>query len=62
MGFLKGLALALVGLIGFVILGALGLFLSALVSVSGFVLTGLLALALLVHGIWEGTQKPKKPP
>lgn len=62
MGFLKGIALVLVGLIGFVVIGALGLFISALVSVSGFVLTGLLALALLLHGVWEGFHKPKKPP
>lgn len=62
MGFLKWTALALVSLIGFVIIGALGLFFSALVSMSGFFLTGLLALALLAHGIWEGFQKPKKPP
>lgn len=62
MGFLKGIALACVALIGVVVCGLLGLVISALISMSGFILTGALAVALVAHGIWERFQKPKKPP
>jgi len=62
MGVLKGIILGLAGLIGVIVFGLLGLAVSALISLGGFALTGLLAVALIAHGIWEGSQKPKKPP
>jgi hypothetical protein len=54
--------MGLVVLIGLGVCSLLGLVVSALISLGGFAWVGFLTVALVAHGIWEGFQKPKKPP